>query len=148
MHHLILRRGLLIYHRLKYTRAILDAIHSGELAKVEYETYDTFNLAVPKTCSGVPSELLNPQNAWTQGSNSFKAEVTKLGVLFNENFNKYSSEATEDVIKAGPVIKAEPETEAVPEIKAGPVIKAEPETEAVPEIKAEPQINGTSEIKA
>ena len=27
-------------------RAILDAIHSGELAKVEYETYDVFNLHV------------------------------------------------------------------------------------------------------
>lgn len=97
---------LLTTYRLKYTRAILDAIHSGELSKVEYETYDTFNLAVPKTCNGVPSELLNPQNAWTQGPDSFKAEVTKLGVLFNENFKKYSSEATEDVIKAGPQINA------------------------------------------
>jgi phosphoenolpyruvate carboxykinase (ATP) len=97
--------ALLTIRRLKYTRAILDAIHSGELANVEYETYDTFNLALPKTCSGVPSELLNPQNAWTQGGDSFKAEVTKLGVLFNENFKKYASEATEDVIKAGPQIK-------------------------------------------
>lgn len=130
MHHLRLRRSLLTHHRLKYTRAILDAIHSGELAKVEYETYDTFNLAVPKTCSGVPSELLNPQNAWTQGGESFKAEVTKLGVLFNENFKKYSSEATADVIQAGPEIKA------VPEVKAGA------------ETKTEPHINGTSEIKA
>jgi phosphoenolpyruvate carboxykinase (ATP) len=126
-----LRGSLLTHHSLKYTRAILDAIHSGELAKVEYETYDTFNLAVPKTCSGVPSELLNPQNAWTQGATrASRQEVTKLGVLFNENFKKYSSEATEEVIKAGPEIKA------VPEVKAGA------------ETKTEPHINGTSEIKA
>lgn len=72
---------------------------------MEFENYDTFNLAVPKTCTGVPSELLNPQNAWTQGHESFKAEVTKLGGLFNENFKKYSSEATEDVIKAGPAVE-------------------------------------------
>jgi len=91
-------------NRLKYTRAILDAIHSGELSKVEFETYDTFNLAVPKTCPGVPSELLNPRNAWTQGDDNFKAEVNKLGGLFLENFKKYSDEATEDVIKAGPVV--------------------------------------------
>jgi phosphoenolpyruvate carboxykinase (ATP) len=90
---------------LKYTRAILDAIHSGELAKVEYENYDTFNLQVPKTCSNVPSELLNPRNAWSQGHDSFKAEVTKLGALFVENFKKYQSEATEDVIAAGPAVK-------------------------------------------
>ncbi|WDK22388.1 phosphoenolpyruvate carboxykinase [Colletotrichum graminicola] len=89
---------------LKYTRAILDAIHSGELAKVEYETYETFNLQVPKTCPGVPSELLNPKAAWVAGNDSFETEVKKLGTLFNENFKKYASEATEEVVKAGPVV--------------------------------------------
>jgi len=87
---------------LKYTRAILDAIHSGELTNVEYETYDVFNLNVPKTCPNVPDELLNPKKSWT-GTADFGEEVTKLGKLFNENFEKYSSEATEEVIKAGPV---------------------------------------------
>ena len=88
---------------LKYTRAILDAIHSGELAKAEYETYDVFNLNVPKSCPGVPDELLNPKKSWT-GSADFGEEVTKLGKLFNENFKKYSDEATEEVIKAGPAV--------------------------------------------
>lgn len=101
----ICRRDLLTNSRLKYTRAILDAIHSGELAKVEYEQYETFNLAVPKTCSGVPSELLNPRNAWTAGHDSFKEEVEKLGGLFVENFKKYQEEATPDVIAAGPAVK-------------------------------------------
>jgi phosphoenolpyruvate carboxykinase (ATP) len=86
---------------LKYTRAILDAIHSGELAKVEFENYETFNLAVPKTCPGVPDELLNPAKAWT-GSADFHGEVTKLGVLFQENFQKYADQATDAVIAAGP----------------------------------------------
>jgi phosphoenolpyruvate carboxykinase (ATP) len=88
---------------LKYTRAILDAIHSGELAKQEYEVYETFNLNVPKTCPGVPDEMLNPAKSWT-GSADFKEEVTKLGTLFVDNFKKYMDEATEDVIKAGPQI--------------------------------------------
>jgi phosphoenolpyruvate carboxykinase (ATP) len=96
---------LLTLSRLKYTRAILDAIHSGELANVEFETYETFNLAVPKSCTGVPSELLNPRNAWSQGNDSFTAEVSKLGGLFVENFKKYSSEATAEVIAAGPDVK-------------------------------------------
>jgi len=89
---------------LKYTRAILDAIHSGELAKVGYENYDVFNLQVPTSCPGVPAELLNPKSAWNAGADSFNAEVSKLGKLFLENFKKYESEATEDVIKAGPVV--------------------------------------------
>jgi len=91
---------LLKYRRLKYTRAILDAIHSGELAKAEYEIYETFNLNVPKTCPGVPDELLNPAKSW-HGQADFKEEVTKLGGLFVENFKKYSDEATPEVIKAG-----------------------------------------------
>src|SRR6202044_4034310 len=94
-------RGIMLtLDRLKYTRAILDAIHSGELAKVEYETYETFNLHVPKTCPSVPAEMLNPAKSWT-GSADFKEEVTKLGTLFVENFKKYSDEPTEEVIRAG-----------------------------------------------
>ncbi|KAH6894323.1 phosphoenolpyruvate carboxykinase-domain-containing protein [Thelonectria olida] len=89
---------------LKYTRAILDAIHSGELANVEYENYGVFNLQVPKTCPGVPSDLLNPSKAWTAGEDSFNAAVVNLGKLFRENFTKYESEATEDVVKAGPQV--------------------------------------------
>ncbi|CAO1597071.1 Protein kinase C-like 1 [Xanthoria calcicola] len=88
---------------LKYTRAILDAIHTGELAKADYETYDTFNLHVPKSCTGVPDELLNPKKSWT-GAADFKEEVTKLGGLFVQNFKKYSDEATREVIKAGPEV--------------------------------------------
>jgi len=117
---------------LKYTRAILDAIHSGELATVEFETYDTFNLSVPKTCPGVPDELLNPAKSWT-GTADFKDEVSKLGVLFNENFKKYSDQATPEVIAAGPQVSAEhlaksapPAAEPVKETPSAPAAPAEP----------------------
>jgi phosphoenolpyruvate carboxykinase (ATP) len=87
---------------LKYTRSILDAIHSGELAKVEYENFDVFNLQVPKTAPNVPSEILNPARAWSGGKEQFTEEVTKLGKLFNENFEKYKDMAIPEVIAAGP----------------------------------------------
>ena len=86
---------------LKYTRAILDAIHSGELAKAEYEVYDTFQLHVPTAATGVPAELLNPKRSWAAGAEDFQHEVTKLAKLFNENFKKYADEATPEVINAG-----------------------------------------------
>jgi phosphoenolpyruvate carboxykinase (ATP) len=88
---------------LKYTRAILQAIHSGELAKAEYEVFDIFNLSVPKKCSGVPDELLNPKANWTSSAD-FGEEVVKLGNLFKQNFAKYADQATEEVIKAGPTV--------------------------------------------
>ena len=83
---------------LKYTRAILDAIHSGELAKVEFEDYKVFNISIPKTCTGVPDEVLNPARAWPN-SGEFDDEVKKLGKLFVENFDKYKDEATPEVLK-------------------------------------------------
>jgi phosphoenolpyruvate carboxykinase (ATP) len=88
---------------LKYTRAILDAIHSGELAKAEYELYPIFNLYVPKACPNVPSELLNPQTSWIS-SVPFQDEVLKLAKLFTDNFKTYADEATMEVIDAGPLI--------------------------------------------
>lgn len=71
------------------------------MAKAEYENYETFNLHVPKSATGVPSELLNPQRYWTAGEADFKQEVTKLAKLFAENFKKYADQATPEVINAG-----------------------------------------------
>lgn len=87
---------------LKYTRAILDAVHSGELAKVPYELYPTFNLYVPTECPNVPSDLLNPVRSWS-GTSPFHEEVDKLAELFNKNFAKYADQATPDVLAAGPI---------------------------------------------
>ena len=86
--------------RLRYTRAILDAIHSAELAKAEYEVYEIFNLQVPTSVPGVPSSILNPRKSWGMGEADFKVEVTKLAKLFLENFKQYEDEATPDVINA------------------------------------------------
>lgn len=89
---------------LKYTRAILDSIHSGELSKANYENYGVFNLKIPTSVPGVPKELLNPENNWTQGKEDFVVEVKKLGKLFQENFDKYKSGAIAEVIAAGPEV--------------------------------------------
>lgn len=87
---------------LKYTRAILDAIHSGALNSVDYEEFPVFSLNVPKTVPGVPAEILNPANAWTEGKESFSKEVASLATKFAENFEKYADQATAEVKAAGP----------------------------------------------
>ncbi|KAH3686253.1 hypothetical protein WICPIJ_002750 [Wickerhamomyces pijperi] len=89
---------------LKYTRAILDAIHNGSLAEAEYETFPTFGLQIPKAVKNVPSGILNPAKNWVQGEALFTKEVNGLAAKFNENFKKYSDRATADVIAAGPKI--------------------------------------------
>jgi len=87
--------------KLKYTRAVIDAIHSGELAAADFETMDVFNFEVPKSCSGVPTEMLMPSRAWSDQV-AYKQTVDKLATLFNNNFEDYKDNASADIINAGP----------------------------------------------
>jgi len=86
---------------LKYTRRIIDGIHSGELAKGEFETFGNFNLQIPTALEGVPTELLNPRKAW-KNTEAFEREVRKLAGMFQKAFALYESEVEEKVRLAGP----------------------------------------------
>jgi phosphoenolpyruvate carboxykinase (ATP) len=88
---------------LKYTRAIVDAIHSGALAKADYEVDSIFRLSYPKSCPNVPSDILNPAKSWAD-QKEFQETRTELAGLFNKNFDKYKDRATADVIAQGPVV--------------------------------------------
>jgi phosphoenolpyruvate carboxykinase (ATP) len=88
---------------LKYTRRIVDAVHSGELAKAEYENFGIFNLSVPKALEGVPRELLNPELAWSDKA-SFEREIKKLAGMFTKAFAVYEPEVEEKVRQAGPQV--------------------------------------------
>ena len=74
--------------KLKHTRAIVDAIHNGELERAEYETMPVFGLRVPKAVTGVPSEALMPRNAWVD-KELYDATLGDLAVLFKENFEQF-----------------------------------------------------------
>ncbi|CAK9783284.1 putative phosphoenolpyruvate carboxykinase [Cutaneotrichosporon oleaginosum] len=88
---------------LKYTRAIVDAIHDGTLAKAEFVNFPVFNLSIPKALAGVPSEILDPQQAWADKT-AFKAEVEKLAGMFNKAFAKYESDVSKEVVAVGPKV--------------------------------------------
>ncbi|WVQ74189.1 phosphoenolpyruvate carboxykinase (ATP) [Cryptococcus sp. DSM 104548] len=87
---------------LKYTRAIVDAIHNGKLAQAEYENFPIFNLAIPKAVEGVPNDILNPAKVWPS-KDEFNAEVEKLGGMFQKAFAKYEADIEEKVKLSGPV---------------------------------------------
>ncbi|KAJ1652400.1 Protein kinase C-like 1 [Dispira simplex] len=87
---------------LKYSRAIIDAIHNGELSNAQYTKYPVFNLDIPNEVTNVPSTVLNPRSAWTGTEADFSKTLNKLGQLFNENFKNYADKATPEIIAAGP----------------------------------------------
>lgn len=61
---------------------------NGELANATYETLPIFNFQIPTiVVDGVPSEILNPRNAWADQV-AYDAKATELAGKFNENFKK------------------------------------------------------------
>lgn len=87
--------------KLALTRSIIDAIHDGELEKAEYETMPGWGLQIPRRCKDVPAAVLNPYLAW-QDKAAFVQTIDKLAGMFRENFDKYKSHATPDVLNAMP----------------------------------------------
>jgi phosphoenolpyruvate carboxykinase (ATP) len=86
---------------LKYTRAIIDAIHDGSLAEASTATDPVFGLKVPTSCPNVPDEVLVPRNTWKDKA-AFDATAEKLAGLFRENFKKYADAASKEIQAAGP----------------------------------------------
>lgn len=89
--------------KLKYTRAMISAILEGELDKVDYETHPIFGLHMPKYCPGVPTEILDPMNTWLQ-KGGYISKAIQLAHSFHINFDKFASEASEEILNGGPLI--------------------------------------------
>lgn len=88
---------------LKYTRAIIDSIHSGELHKIPTKQMPVFGLEVPVKCPGVPDQILMPRNTWPSPTN-YDAQLAKLAGMFIENFKKYEAQSPKEVVQAGPQV--------------------------------------------
>jgi phosphoenolpyruvate carboxykinase (ATP) len=89
--------------RLAYTRAMLHAALSGELAKVPVETDPVFGVAVPRSCPGVPSELLVPRQTW-KNSDEYEQKARHLAGLFQANFKAFAPRVSEAVRQSGPTV--------------------------------------------
>jgi phosphoenolpyruvate carboxykinase (ATP) len=61
---------------LKHTRAIIDAIHTGTLAKTKTQRDPVFGFDVITECPDVPSEILIPRNAWADKAAHDAYQVT------------------------------------------------------------------------
>lgn len=89
--------------KLKYTRAMITAILNGDLDKVDYDQHPIFGLHMPKYCPNVPTEILDPMNTWLQ-KGGYISKAIQLAHSFHLNFEKFASEASEQIIEGGPLI--------------------------------------------
>jgi phosphoenolpyruvate carboxykinase (ATP) len=87
--------------KLKVTRAIVDAIHSGKLREAPTVLDPVFGLHVLTDCPGVPRELLLPRNTWPEQA-AYDAAARRIAGLFRENFKKYERDVKPETRNAGP----------------------------------------------
>jgi len=89
--------------KLKYTRAMITAILEGNLDEVDYEQHPIFGLKMPKYCPHVPTEILDPMNTWLQ-KGAYISKAIQLAHSFHLNFEKFASQASDQIMEGGPLI--------------------------------------------
>ena len=87
--------------KLKFTRAIIDAIHAGTLASAPTKPDPIFGINVVTEVPHVPSEMLIPEHSWADKV-AFASTAKKLAGLFVANFKKFEDGASPEVKAAGP----------------------------------------------
>lgn len=90
--------------KLSYTRALISAALTGKFDSVDFGTTPYFKLRFPKSCPDVPSEILEPMNAW-KDKVAFNKVAQNLAASFLKNFDQYASDASEEILAAAPQIK-------------------------------------------
>ncbi|MCB0461335.1 MAG: phosphoenolpyruvate carboxykinase (ATP) [Flavobacteriaceae bacterium] len=94
--------------KLKYTRAMITAALNGDLDNVSPETYRThsvFGLLQPRSCPGVPDEVLSSRQTWNNDESYYKTAY-KLSDSFRENFKKFEEFANAEILAGAPNVKS------------------------------------------
>jgi len=89
--------------KLGYTRAMITAAMKGELNNIQYEPHPTFGVLMPTSVPGVPAEILVPRNTWPD-KEAYDKKANELAQLFVKNFDKYASQANEEILAAAPTV--------------------------------------------
>ena len=90
--------------KLKYTRAMINAVLNGDLGLYTYDTYhihSVFGVAQPRECPGVPTSVLSPRATWNDDEAYYKTAF-KLTNAFRENFKKFEMHCNEEIRRGGP----------------------------------------------
>jgi len=68
---------------------------------VEYYQDPVFGFDVPKSCEGVPSQILDPANTWGSRNEYFR-KYDALAARFIENFKLMMDGCPKHVVESGP----------------------------------------------
>jgi len=83
-----------------YTREMVRAALSGQLAEVSTVTHPQFGLRVPEACPNVPADVLQPKNTW-KDKKAYDLTAHDLTQRFEANFKQFESYVDDGVKAAG-----------------------------------------------
>ncbi|OJX40504.1 MAG: phosphoenolpyruvate carboxykinase (ATP) [Chloroflexi bacterium 44-23] len=89
--------------KIRYTRTMVDAILNGSLDAVEFDADPVFGVLIPRSCPGIPAEVLQPRYTWPNPED-YDAQAKKLASMFVKNFSQFADAAPPEVLRAGPII--------------------------------------------
>ena len=90
---------------LKNTRAIIDAIISGEIDNADTKTIPFLNLTIPIDLAGVSQEILDPRDTY-KNSNHWEEKAKDLSARYIKNFEQYTdTEEGKRLVAAGPSLE-------------------------------------------
>lgn len=94
------KAGTVSRMKLRYTRAMVTAALNGTLENSKFVTDPYFGVQIPVEIENVPSEIMVPENAWTD-KEEYAATAKDLASRFVNNFKKYTH-MPQEVVDAGP----------------------------------------------
>lgn len=87
--------------KIVHSRALLTAVLEGKLDLVEYKIDPWFGFEIPQTCPGVPDNILNPAESWSD-KNAYEKTIQDLVSQFKNNMKRYEESTPQEVLLAGP----------------------------------------------
>lgn len=87
--------------KLSYTRKMINAILDGSIKNSEFKHHPIFNLDYALDVSGVPSNLLDPKEYWSD-KDKYDETAYALSAMFKANFEKKYASMPKEVKLAGP----------------------------------------------
>ena len=87
--------------KIRWTRALLNAALEGTLDDAEWAMDERFGFEIPRSCPGVPDDILDPKRTWDDES-EYDAMADKLALMFASNFDKFAAGCSDEVLAAAP----------------------------------------------
>lgn len=88
-----------------HTRALITAALNGDLNNVEFVEDSVFGFQIPVSVPNVPSEILNPRNAWSDKV-AYDKKARSLAEAFVKNIEKYNDSSRGNIMAGAPAIMA------------------------------------------